>query len=242
MSRFWLLFLILPALFLGGCWRAPAEPPQPGPLNDADAAVMGDSAQIETLEQARKVYIELKTRAKAAEARVKVMEEQAQAARLEALKATCWWVAGIAFFAAIICVAAAFFLETARKLLLTGAGAGFGIMVLSIIVSYMLPYAATAAPFVAIGLGVSGIGLAVWYFMRIAQVKNEHVQVGVEALYRLSAFSDKEAEAIKEQARKRQEQKRLHDEVAAAVRKVKKINGYHDPDPGPPDAPQEGPP
>jgi hypothetical protein len=190
---------------------------------------MGDSAQIETLEEARKVYIDLKTRAEAAEARVKVMEEQAQAERLERLKATCWWVAGIAFFAAIVCVAAAFFLETARKLLLTGAGAGFGIMILSIIVSYVLPYAATGAPFIAIGLGVIGLGAAVWYFMRVAKVKAEHIQVGVEALYRLNAISDKEAEEIKEKARKRQEEKKLHDEISASVRKVKKLNGFHDP-------------
>lgn len=228
MSRFLLLILTLGALgALGGCYR-PSPPVQPPAVNAADQQTIDDGANIETLEDARKALVQLKTRAAAAEARVKVMEEQAQAERLERLKATCWWVAGIAFFASLICVAAAFFLETARKLLLTGAGAGFGIMTLSIMVSYTLPYMATAAPFVALGLGVLGILGAVGYFMRVAKVKDEHVQVGVEALYRLDNLNHDEAEKIKDESRKRQEEKRLHDEISAKVKKVKKINGYHD--------------
>lgn len=203
----------------------------PPPVNEADQVVMDDGAGIETLEDARKVYINLKTRAEAAEARVKVMEEQAQAERLESLKSTCWWVAGIAFFAAILCVAAAFFLETARKLLLTGAGAGFGIMLLSIMVSYVLPYAATAAPFVAIGLGLLGIGGAVVYFMRVANVKQELSLTGIAALDQLDKLNHDKAESIKDAARKRQEARRLHDEISSTVRKLKDANGYHDPPP-----------
>lgn len=227
MSRLLVLF-VFAVLVAAGCSSRP-EVSDILPENEADKAVMNDGAGIETLEDARKVYINLKTRAEAAEARVKVMEEQAQAERMEALKSTCWWVAGIAFFAALICIAAAFFLETARKLLLTGAGACFGIMILSIMVSYSLPYVATAAPFVAIGIGLLGLVGAIWYFLRLARVKAEHVQVGVEALYQLRAVDIDKAKAIKAKARERQKEHHLYNEISGAVRKVKRLNGFHDP-------------
>lgn len=219
-----LLFLAL--LITAGCSARKPPIPQPPAKTASDAEIMADNAEVTDLETARKVAADLMTRAKAAETRVEELEKIAQAERMQKMITTCWWVAGICFFGALICIAAAVFVETMRKLLITGAGVGFGLMFTSIIISYMLPHLATAAPFIMIGIGVIALGGAVWWFWRMARVKAELSHTGVEALHRLNAISTNEAEDIKEKALKRQVEKGLHDEIGTLVKRVKKKNGF----------------
>jgi hypothetical protein len=209
----WGLLVLL--LICSGCGRPAVSP---GPVIDqADGEILAEAGEITTIEQATAKVAQLAARLAAAKASLKELEEAKQAAQLRALKATAWWIAGIAMVGTLLCIAAAVFLPVARRLLLTGAGAGFALMVAALTLSYILPYLV----WVGMGLALVGVIGSIWYLWKLATVQKETALVGVQALKTLDGIDHQQAETIKTSAAIRQTGAGIYNAIRGLVLPLK---------------------
>lgn len=227
--------LILLCLVLFSCYRTP-DIPDPGPIIDEqDQQITNEVSSTNTVEEKEAKVAQLKARLAAAEADLSSYRKAAQQQKLENMQNTAYWVAGISMLIVFGCAAALVILTiqgvaVGRKLIIGFGVAGLVVASIAIAYAQIIPY----LKWIGLAFLSAAVVYAIYYFYKLVSINEEHAKVGVDALWELITIRDsfdtpdevkkkvgEKVHDIKNEARKRQAKKGIHNDIHKIIKKHK---------------------